>query len=119
VVEACVGDVFGGYGGVMGLELEGDEAAVGRQGAGEADGAVAAEGADFEDAFCALHEGEEVEESALGGADVDGRKICGGVGGEGGFEDRVGRDEGVVEVVVDVGPDGVVVGLLHGEASCG
>ncbi len=84
--EAGVGDVGEGDFGVMGVELEGDELAVGGKRAGEADGGVAAEGADLEDAVGALGFGEELEELALGGGDVDGGEMGGVVGGEGGVE---------------------------------
>ena len=104
--EAGVGDVGEGDFGVLGVELEGDELAVGRKGAGEADGGVAAEGSDLEDAVGALGFGEELEELALAGRDVDGGEVRGVVGGESGFEDGVGREKGGVEVVVDGGPEG-------------
>ena len=117
VGQAGVGDVGLGDSGVFGVELEGDELAAGRERAGEADGAVAAEGSDLEDAAGGLGFGEELEELALVGGDVDGGKAGGGVGGEGGFEDGVGRKEGVVEVVVDGGPERFGGGLGHGRVS--
>ena len=40
--ETGAGDVGAGYGGVVGVEFEGDELAFGWECAGEADGAVAA-----------------------------------------------------------------------------
>ena len=75
VGEAGVGDVGEGYLGVLGVEFEGDELAAGWERAGEADGAVAAEGSDLEDAVGALGFGEELEELALVGRDVDGGQV--------------------------------------------
>jgi hypothetical protein len=106
VGEAGVGDVGESDLGVMGIELEGDELAAGGKGSGEVDGAVAAEGSDLEDAVGALGFGEELQELALAGGDVDGGEAGGGVGFERGFEDGVGRDKEGVEVVVDGGPEG-------------
>jgi len=107
--EAGAVDVGAGDGSVFGLELEGDELAVGGKGAGEPDGGVAAEGPDLEDAACALDAGEKVEQLALAGSDVDGGKTGAGVGFEGVFDALVGGDEGVGEVAVD----GVPEVLIH------
>jgi hypothetical protein len=106
--QACAVDVGGGYFGVFWVELEGDEFAGGGKSAGETDGAVAAEGSDFEDAFCSGHAGEKVQEFALGGAYVDGGEVGFGVGFYGLFEDRVGGDEGLGEVAVYGGEEGLI-----------
>ena len=123
VGEAGVGDVGEGDFGVFGIEFEGDEVAAGREGAGEADGAVAAEGADLEDAVGALHLGEELEEPALGRRDVDGGKIGGGVGCECGVEDGIGGHEGFGDVAVDGCPEGFGsgegIGWRHGGRALG
>jgi hypothetical protein len=102
--EAGVVDVGGGDTGVGGVEFEGDELAVWRKCAGEPDGTVAAEGPDFEDAFCALHACEQVEEFALVGGDVDGGKTGAGVCLDCFVERFVGVNESVCDVVVDGGP---------------
>ena len=117
VGQAGVGDVGQGDLGVMGVELEGDELAAGGKGSGEADGGVAAEGSDFEDALGALGFGEELQELSLAGGDVDGREAGGSVGCESRVEEGVGREEGGVEVVVDGGPEGFLLGWGHGRVS--
>ena len=55
VIDVGLGDL-----GVCRLELQGDESAVGGQGAGEADGAVACERADLEDFFRAGRECQDM-----------------------------------------------------------
>ena len=68
-MDVCCGDS-----GVFGVELEGDEFAVGWECSCKPDGAVSAEGSDFEDSFGSLHSGEEMKELALGGlTSMDGK----------------------------------------------
>ena len=104
---------------MFGADLEGDELAVGGECSGEPDGGVAAEGSDFEDAVCAFDGGEEMQEFALRGGDVDGGKAGFGVGLQGLIEDGVGGDEVLGDIGVDCGPEFVVFlfGLFvaHGE----
>ena len=94
-VDVCCGSL-----GVLWVELERDEDAVGREGAGEADGAVSAQGSDFEDSFGALHSGEQMEKFALSGAYVDGRKFGAGVRFEGFCELLIGWKE-LFNVAID------------------
>ncbi len=103
--QACAVDVGLCYGGVAGVELQGNQVSVGRQGAGQPDGAVAAEGADLEDAACAFELREKLEELALVGCDVDGREAGCCVGGERGVENGVVGEQGCGEVLVDGGPE--------------
>jgi len=98
-------DVSCGYAGVGGVEFEGDDFAVGRKRSGEPYGAVAAEGSDFEDPFCALDAGEQVEELTLVGCDVNRGKAGACVGLDSFVECAVGMNESVCDVAVDVGPE--------------
>ena len=59
--------VLPGDGGVGGVQLQRDKPAVRRQRAGQPDGAVAAEGADLEDAAGMGELREEIEKLALTG----------------------------------------------------
>ena len=72
-------DVVCGYFGVGWVEFECDDFAIGWERACKPDGAVAAEGSDFEDALGTLDAGEQVEEFALVGSDVDRGKTGAGV----------------------------------------
>ena len=119
VSEAGVLDVLLGDLGVARVEFKGDEAAAGWQGASQADGAVAAESADLEDATGVAELSEEVEHLALGGRDVDGGKACGCVGGEHGVQGGVGREESLGEVSIDGGPLGFEWGQGHGDVLLG
>jgi hypothetical protein len=69
-------------GSVFGIELEGDELAIGGKRASEPDGRVSAQGADLEDAARALDAGEKVQQFAVAGSDVDGGETSTGVGFE-------------------------------------
>src|SRR5947208_17002958 len=80
VGEVGAGDVGAGDGRVFFFGFEGDDAAAGGEAAGEEDGGVAAEGADFEDIFGALEAGEEHQQFALIGGDVDGGEVGIGAG---------------------------------------
>ena len=94
-----------------------DDAAAFRQRAGQPDGAVAAEGADFEHAPRAGDAHQQLEKFALEGRDVDGRKAGLAVGLEGGFERGVGGSEQIAEVAIDCqsivfGMSGIVWGAF-------
>ena len=52
VFETGGAEIFAGYLGVLGVVLEGNQASIGRKSARQPYGAVAAQGADFEDVFC-------------------------------------------------------------------
>ena len=88
----------------FGAELEGDQPAAGGQRPGQPDGAVAAEGADFEDAAGADHPRVDVQELALVRRHVDRRQTGRGVRRPGSIEGRVVRDQPIGEVVVDAHP---------------
>ena len=84
--------------------------ATGGQGAGEPDGAVAGEGADFEYLACAVDAGDEVEELALGGGDLNLGHAGGDARLDNGIERGVRRQQGIGDVAVD----GVPLVLWHG-----
>ena len=98
-------DVFLGYGGVFGIELECDEATGWRERAGQPDGAVSAEGADLEDICGSLNACDQVEELALVGSDVDRRKASAGVRLYGFVDGFVRVDESADEVLLDCCPE--------------
>ncbi len=56
---------------MVGVDLEGDEFSVWRKRAGEPDGAVSTECADFKDSSGALDAGEKMKQLALVGGYVD------------------------------------------------
>jgi hypothetical protein len=76
------------------------------------DGAVAAQGADLQDAACPHGPRHELEELALRRGYGNLRKACGLTGLERVGERRIGPHDEIVEVIIDSGP-----GLLaHGPA---
>ena len=90
---------------MSGFDFEGDEFSVRGKSAREPDGAVAAEGSDFEDATGALHPREEVEELALVGGYVDGGQAGGFIELEHCGECGVGGDEVFNEILIDGCPE--------------
>ena len=98
-------NVVGGYFGVGRIELEGDDFAVGRKCSGEPYSAIAAEGSDFEDTFCSLDAGEQVEELALVGGDVNRGKTGARVRLDSFVERVVGMNERVGDIAVYGGPE--------------
>jgi len=98
-------NILPSYGGVFGIEFERDEAAVWRKSAGQPDGAVSAEGADFEDAGGSLNAGEQVKKLALIGSDIDRGEAGAGICLYGFVDSLVGVDESADEVLLDGGPE--------------
>ena len=87
------------------VELECDETAEGGQSAGQPDGAVSAEGADFENSPRSLNARQQMKELALVGRDVDGGKPGACVRCDSFAERLIGMDESVCEVAFDGGPE--------------
>lgn len=111
--EICTCEVLAGDLGVVGVDFERDDFAVGWESAGEPDSAVACEGANFENASGVADAGEEVEEFTLRGGDGDLRETCGVAGGEHGREDRIAQVEFGVEQGVDGGLGGLRICVCH------
>src|SRR5581483_4563936 len=86
VVESGAGDVGAGDFSMFGFGFEGDQRSVGRKGAGEPDGAVAAECADFENGAGADGLSEDVEEFSEIGCDLYRGQVGFGRGLEGSVE---------------------------------
>ena len=108
-------NILPSYGGVFGIEFERDEAAVWRKSAGQPDGAVSAEGADFEDAGGSLNAGDQVEELALVRRDVDCGEARAGVRLYGFVDSLVWVNESADEVLLDCCPEI----LIHGDQDTG
>ena len=98
------GDVVLRYPGVMIVGFQGDEPAIGRQGAGEPEGAVSAEGSDLENRAGLMNLGRRVQQLALRRRDGDGRQTGGRTGGQGGVELRVVADHGLDNVGINLVP---------------
>ena len=73
--------------------------------AGQTNGAVSAKGADFEDACGVLNAGDQVEELALIGSDIDRGEAGAGICLYGFVDSLVGVDESADEVLLDGGPE--------------
>ena len=93
VRETCMLEILAGYFGVFGIELEGDQATGGRKSAGQPDGAVSAERADFEDLLCADAARNQVQEFAERGCYGDGRKPGVEARFQNGVQYWIGRDQ--------------------------
>ncbi len=87
-----------------GVDLERDNPPSGSEGAGEPDGAVAAERADLQNSPCLDHLRHESEQTSLRGRHVDGRQTRRHTIGKRGVERRIGREEQIAKVAFDGGP---------------
>ena len=101
--------------GIVGIELEREEDSVGREGTGEPDRAVAAEGANLEDGAGALQAREEEEEPALRRCNRDIGKSGLGSSGAHCFQHGVRGQELLVEIAIDRLP----IFLTHAGGSVG
>src|SRR5208337_3174705 len=104
VEDAGVEKIGAGDIGVMRVQFKRYDLPASRERAGQPDGAVAAQGSDFEDAPRTGDLDQQGKESALKGRDVDGGQGGLAVGSESGFESSVGGDEQVAEVAVHLRP---------------
>jgi len=104
--ESGAGDVGAGDVGVLRVELQGDEAAAGRERPREPNGAVAAKGSHFQDGARMLQPRQHVKQFPLRCRYLNLGEPCGRARREGSLERRVVGREEVGEVVVDVSVGG-------------
>ena len=112
VGETRPGDVRPGQCRIDRLRLDAHHAPAFRQRACQPDGGVSAEGPDLEDAPRTGDAGQQVQELAVDGGDLDRRKARRVLVVDGGVEGGVVTDEGLGEVAIHASP-GVRCGVGH------